>query len=282
MLDLDPKRQGTEPRPAATVLWVRDAAGEVEIFCVERNKKARFLGGAIVFPGGKLDPADREADWPVSAPAAVRDPSFADADTLRALLVAVCRESLEEAALLPLVAKGAPITHDELLGVRRAMATGERTLRQWLTEAGRALDLAALRPFARWITPTVEARRYDTRFFVGLAPAGQPGAHDNEETMASFWASPRAILERFAKNEVQVAPPTHRTLEQIAAAKTTAEIFAIADANVLDPVCPELVQADSTLALVLPGDPQHSIATARVPGKTRYVLRGEHWRAEDP
>ncbi len=279
MLDLDPNRKGTEPRPAATVLWVREQAGEVEVFCVERNKKARFLGGAIVFPGGKVDPADAAPGWPATEPRAPRDASFADEATHRALLVAVCRESLEEAALLPLAA--GTTTHEELLALRAAMAAGSGSLREWLTTGGRTLDLASLRPFARWITPTVEARRYDTRFFVALAPAGQPGAHDNEETMASFWTTPAAVLERFAKNEVQLAPPTHRTLEQLAPAKTAADVFAIADANVLQPVCPELVQAEGTLALVLPGDPQHSIREARLPGKSRYVLRGEHWRAED-
>lgn len=278
MLDLDPKRTGTEPRPAATVLWVREAADGVEVFCVERNKKARFLGGAIVFPGGKVDELDREPGWPATAPAAVRDPTFADDATLRALLVAVCRESLEEAALLPLQGT---VSHEELLALRDEMARGERTLRAWLTERARVLDLAAIRPFSRWITPTVEARRYDTRFFVGIAPAGQPGAHDNSETMSSFWATPAAVLDRFAKNEVQVAPPTHRTLEQIASAKTAADVFAIADRNALGPICPELVQATDTLALVLPGDPQHSVREVRVPGKSRYVLRGEQWRAED-
>ena len=278
MLDLDPKRTGTEPRAAATVLWVREAGGAVEVFCVERNKKARFLGGAIVFPGGKVDELDREAGWPATPPAPVRDPKFADEATLRSLLVAVCRESLEEAALLPLEGT---VAHDDLLALRAEMARGERTLRAWLTEKSRVLDLGALRPFSRWITPVVEARRYDTRFFVGIAPAGQPGAHDNEETMSSFWTTPLAVLERFAKNEVQLAPPTHRTLEQIAGAKTAADVFAIAERNDLDPICPELVPSKDTLALVLPFDPEHSTRTPRVPGKSRYVLRGEQWRAED-
>jgi 8-oxo-dGTP pyrophosphatase MutT (NUDIX family) len=279
MLDLDPKREGVPPRPAATVLWIRERNGDVEVFCVERNKKARFLGGAIVFPGGKVDPTDGEAGWPTNAPRAPRDPSFADEATLRALLVAVCRESLEEAALLPLAA--GTVTHDELLELRKMMAANELSLRDWLGAGSRTLDLAALRPFARWITPKVEARRYDTRFFVAVAPNDQPGAHDNSETMASFWTTPTAVLERFARSEVQLAPPTHRTLEQIEGAKTAADVFAIADANVLEPVCPELVQGEGTLALVLPGDPEHSIREARLPGKSRYVLRGEHWRAED-
>ncbi|CAN5461730.1 hypothetical protein BH09MYX1_BH09MYX1_42760 [soil metagenome] len=279
MLDLDPKRAAAEPRPAATVLWVREAEGAIEVFCVERNKKARFLGGAIVFPGGKVEDGDREPGWEASAPRSSHDPTFADPAMLTALLVAVCRESLEEAALLPLV--GSPlIAHEALLALRSDMARGTTTLRRFLAENQRALDLVALHSFSRWITPTVEARRYDTRFFVAMAPAGQPGAHDNEETMASFWTTPTAVLDRFARSEVQLAPPTHRTLEQIAGATSAADVFAIAEANSLAPICPELVQNDGTLALVLPGDPAHSQRAPSLPGKTRYVLRGEHWRAE--
>ena len=143
------------------------------------------------------------------------------------------------------------------------------------------LDLAALHPFAHWITPTVESRRFDARFFVARAPEGQEGAHDMAETMASFWATPAELLARFARDEVQLAPPTHRNLTLLASAATVDQALADAAQACLDPICPELVPQGDTMALTLPGDPQHSVKEARVPGPSRYVLRGERWRAED-
>src|SRR5690349_12997588 len=101
MLDLDPKRTGVAPRPAATLVVVRDAAAGVEVFCVERHPKSGFLGGAIVFPGGKVDPADASEAW-----AQVSDGGEGED---RAHRVAACREALEEAAILPV--RGGPVDH---------------------------------------------------------------------------------------------------------------------------------------------------------------------------
>jgi len=276
MLDLEPERQGPPPKPAATLIILREAEGAVEVFCVERNKKSRFLGGAIVFPGGKLDADDAEPAWAdySTAPRAAR---FAEGDELRALAVAACRESLEEAAILPVLGS---LAHDELLALRADVAAGRETLRAFLARRGLRLDLGALHPFARWITPTVESRRFDARFFVARAPEGQEGAHDMAETMASFWATPAELLARFERNEVQLAPPTHRNLTLLAMARTVDEVLANAARACLDPICPELVPQGDTMALTLPGDPQHSQKEVRVIGPSRYVLRGERWRAE--
>src|SRR5262249_49373210 len=95
-LDLDEKREEVAPRDAATLVLVRDGASGVEVFCVERHKKSGFLGGAIVFPGGKLDAGDEDGAWD----ARVTRSAFAGRE--RALAIAACRESLEEAAILPI------------------------------------------------------------------------------------------------------------------------------------------------------------------------------------
>ncbi len=281
MLDLDPAREGPAPAPAATLVLVRDGAEGLEVFCVERNKKSRFLGGAIVFPGGRLDPTDADASWAAlgTAPPAPRDELAADEAALRALCVTACRETLEEAALL-LATGGVPDA--DVVALRGAHAADPSSLRRFLQERGLRLDLAALHPLARWVTPRVESRRFDARFFVARAPEGQRGLHDMTETMASFWATPRAVLGRFDRSEVQLAPPTHRTLEVLSGAADAAAALALADATPILPICPELVMQEEaggqTLALVLPGDPEHSVRSTRVPGASRYVLRGEHWR----
>jgi 8-oxo-dGTP pyrophosphatase MutT (NUDIX family) len=277
MLDLDATREGVPPKLAATLVVVRDAeGGGVEVFCVVRHKTG-FLGGAVVFPGGKLDPSDSDPAW--SARTTCPRAPWTD-EVSRALAIAACREALEEAALLPLV--GAPLPHADLLAWRARVARGETTLLTLLTEAGRSLDLAALVPFARWITPIAESRRYDTCFYLFVGKGALTGAHDDHETTASFWATPRDVLARFTAGELQLAPPTHRTLEILATAPNAAAAAALADAACLDPICPRLVTAGDTVALVLPGDPEHDVKESRSPGKSRYVMRDGRFGPEDP
>ena len=287
MLDLDPMREGAPPRDAATLVVVRDAhggasggGGGIEVFCVERQK-AGFLGGAIVFPGGKLDPGDVDEGWEpsVTAPHATSTLWASGEATTRGLAIAACREALEEAAILPVT--GEPLPHAELLDWRARTARGETTLRALLASSRRTLDLGSLVPFARWITPVAEARRYDTRFFVFVAGEALTGAHDDHETTASFWARPAEVLRRFLAAELQLAPPTHRTLEILAGARDARDAVAIADASCLDPVCPRLVARDGVVALLLPGDPEHEVCESRSPGQSRYVLRGDRFLPED-
>jgi len=290
VLDLKPDREAVLPKDAATIVLVRSApGGGIEVFCVERNKQSRFMGGAIVFPGGKLDASDVLADWtPLSTPPRVPSrssvPFTANEAHYRSLAIAAARETLEEAAILHVV--DGSVTEEELFALRKELESAPDALRTFLAKRRLRLDLSALHPFARWITPTAESRRFDARFFVAIAPAGQQGAHDERETMSSFWASPAETLRRFDAGEVQLMPPTHRTLVMLSDCTTTDEVLAMAAAACLDPIQPSLVQqkdaSGETLALVLPGDPEHEVKEARVPGPSRYVMRGDRWLAEDP
>ncbi len=284
MLDLDLAREGVAPRDAATLILVRDGSAGLEVFCVERNKKSRFLGGAIVFPGGKVDAGDHDALWDVltTAPQTPSSPGFGEGRALVAYAVAALRESLEEAALLPVV--GGTLRDAELLALRSDVDAKTVTLDAFLAAKRLVLDTAALVPFARWVTPKAEARRYDTRFFLARAPLDQTGAHDSHETMASFWARPADILARFAAGEIQLAPPTHRTLEILAGYNDAAGALAATASACLEPICPRLVpqiEGDvTTMALVMPGDPEHEVRELRAPGTTRFVMRGDRFLPE--
>ena len=278
MLDLKLDRAAAAPKDAATLILVRDSASGVEVFCVERNKKSRFLGGAIVFPGGKLDAKDADASW-LDLVTPPRPTTFANDDAhLRALAIAACRESLEEAAILPITGT---VADAELHALRKEMESDPEALARFLRARGLRLDLAALHPFGRWITPEAESRRFDARFFVAIAPEGQTAVHDEHETTASFWARPAEVLRRFAEDEVQLAPPTHRILALLAERKDAKDVLALAAGSNLAPICPRLVPQGDTMALVLPGDPEHEVKESRVPGSSRYVLRGERWRSEN-
>jgi len=277
MLDLDLDREGTPPRDAATLVLAREGPSGLEVFCVQRHAKSGFLGGAIVFPGGKVDTSDKDPAWADLVTPPRSAPFASGATELRALAVAACREALEEAAILPLANR--TLTHAELV-LLRARAK-ETSLLACLREQALRVDLGALHPLARWVTPTAETRRFDARFFIAVAPAGQEGAHDDRETTASFWATPREMLDRFQAGTVWLAPPTHRTLERLCTASTTLAAMRLADEANLEPICPRIVRhldGDvDTMALVLPGDPEHEVAEVRVPGASRFVLTGDRW-----
>ena len=291
MLDLDVDRPVVPPREAATLILVRDRLrGSVpclEVFCVVRHAKSGFLGGAVVFPGGKVDPLDRDVAWSACARGAVPFVLGEDESITRSYAIAACREALEEAAIL--LSLGTSLTHAEVLVLRASLAIGPLSLRETLAAKGLSLDLAALHPFGRWVTPVAEGRRFDTRFFLACAPAGQEGAHDAHETTASFWASPAEVLARFDRGELQLAPPTHRSLELLATASSARAAIELAARLGVEPICPKLVPipassdepAPATMALALPGDPEHEVSVPRVPGASRFVLRGERWVPEE-
>ena len=256
---------------------------------MKRHAESRFLGGAVVFPGGKVDPTDRDPAWArlVNDPWAPRAPRArlaADEATLRGLAIAACREALEEAAILPTVGKR--MTAEHLLELRRKACAPKADFRALVEEEGIRLDLAALRPFSRWITPAAEKRRFDARFYVVALPADQIGAHDERETTESFWATPADVLRRFERGEVQLAPPQHRLLEVLSTVKSVAGALALAERTSLDVICPELGKhvdtAGETAALLLPGDPEHTVREVRVPGKSRFVLRDGRFVPTDP
>jgi 8-oxo-dGTP pyrophosphatase MutT (NUDIX family) len=176
----------TEPRPAATVVLLRDAQQALEVFLVRRAKGSSFMGGAYVFPGGKLDDADSDP----ALLARVRGVDAADAgaalgevDAPHALplFVAAIRETFEEAGVL--FGEGA---HE---GARKRLAAGER-LTALAAELGWTLDASPLVPYARWVTPAVEPKRFDARFFLAIAPDRGDWAHDASETIASAWMTP--------------------------------------------------------------------------------------------
>jgi len=295
VLDVKADRAPIPPTDAATLVLVRAASGGggaasgIEVFCVQRNTQSRFMGGAIVFPGGKLDASDVLAEWtPLTTPPrlpARGQTAFTSSDAhFRSLAIAGARETLEEAAILHV--EGGTVTQEQLFELRRELVTVPDALRAFLSKRRLRLDLAALHPLARWITPAAEPRRFDARFFVAVAPEGQTGLHDERETMASFWASPSEILRRFEAGEVQLMPPTHRTVAALDGCDSVDAVIAMAQSSSLDPICPRLVPHHDangeTMALVLPGDPEHEVKVSRVPGESRYVLRGDRWRSENP
>ncbi|NUQ79338.1 MAG: hypothetical protein HUU21_37990 [Polyangiaceae bacterium] len=276
MLDFDPLRPSVLPRDASTVIVIRNADRGVEVFCVQRHARSKFMGGAIVFPGGKLDASDAAPIWDEHSTdphprttALAGDP----APTARSLAVAACRETLEEGAILPV--RGGDLTDADVTRMSADLRAGTKNLADALAERGLKLALDALVPWARWVTPEAESRRFDARFFLLAMPEGQVGRHDEHETTMSFWARPQEVLDRFFRGLIFLAPPTTRTLELLASAGDVEGAIAMASRQSLRSICPRFVAGAEGGApyLALPGDPSHEVKERRVEGSTRFELR---------
>ncbi len=280
MLDLDADRPPVAPRDAATVVVVRQASGAVELFCVKRHARSGFLGGAVVFPGGKVDAADAHEQWQeLSTPLSTRARELAGSVELaRTFAVAALRELLEEAAILPVAgtdldAEAALLLREEL--ARESAAVG--AFATLLRRQGLVVDTGRLEALWRWVTPAAESRRYDTRFYVLPVPGGQSGEHDAHETTSSFWATPHRMLEQWERGEIFLAPPTVRTAEIFRQARSVDEALQIARAQSLAPVCPFFVMDGDRAVLALPGDPlfpDAGPAPADPSAPTRFEMDG--------
>jgi 8-oxo-dGTP pyrophosphatase MutT (NUDIX family) len=289
MLRFEPGQPPATPKDAATVVVVRGRPpGQVEIFCVKRHGASGFLGGAVVFPGGKLSAADSAPEWTASiSELGERARGLANDETVaRAFAVAAFRELFEEASLLPLsnaTPSDAEVRELRAELARRTSGGGDDAalFRALLVERGLVLDASRLEALARWITPEAEPRRYDTRFYLIAGPAGQQGAHDRHETTSSFWASPEAILRMWERDEIFLAPPTQRTIQILSSARSVEDCYAIARVQPLDPICPYFAMDGEQAILALPGDPLHPSARPAPADKdapTRYVIEGTRLR----
>ncbi|MFU8806476.1 MAG: NUDIX hydrolase, partial [Bradymonadaceae bacterium] len=216
---------------AATVMVLRQSGTEFEVFMVRRHHKSGFMANAYVYPGGKLD----EDDCTSIAASHVLglDPEQAGArlgdtaDPMRALglFLAGVRETFEEAGILLASRRGEEdyidLTSDAAIAARfadhrQALHRGELSLCELAAREDLVINLENVGYFAHWITPYFENRRFDTRFFVAIAPPLQRPLHDALETTDSLWITPSRAIDRYRADELFLAPPTLRTLEQLA------------------------------------------------------------------
>ena len=259
---------------------LRDGFVGLEVFCVRRHAKSSFLGGALVFPGGKVDASDDAIVWDalVTQPHP-RSVIFAGGLTGKVLGIAAARETLEEGAILPVSSE---IDDSGVQALLTELAAGA-SLSSALVQRGLRLSLGELVPWGRWITPEAESRRFDARFFLLRLPRGQVGRHDAYETTMSFWERPKTVLARAEGGEFFLAPPTARTLELLATVDDVGGAMALAERQSLQPICPRFVVpvGDEPAYVALPGDPSHEVRERWVEGPTRYVLREGRFVVEE-
>lgn len=267
------------PTPAATVILLRDGVHGLEVFLVKRHIKSNVLGGAFVFPGGKVDKLDAELDTAlhIDQPlldlhTALNEPDI-DHSTAAGLYVAAVREVFEESGVL--FAQGAGLDH---AGRATAMLRESQAFGAVLAGMKLRLQTSSLAPWSRWITPitpSVMNKRFDTRFFIAAVPAGQVAVHDNFETTESIWLKPRAALEQHRDGLIEMAPPQIMTLAHVSRFANVQAAMYYARSNKPPVIQPHAIDIGGTRVICYPGDQEHSVKERAMPGPTRLRYRNK-------
>jgi 8-oxo-dGTP pyrophosphatase MutT (NUDIX family) len=271
----------TPPRPSATVLLLRDVAGGFEVLLQRRSDESDVLGGAYVFPGGKVDREDGDDDMMARIDSAdhvlqgaLGDPAL-EARAAAACYVAAGRETFEESGvLLANLADGSPAVAQHAEAATALSRQGYSFI-EVLEEMDLRLRVSALLPWSRWVTPKMPSltrKRFDSRFFLARAPADQVARHDNHEATDSVWMSPRAALARFRAGEIMLAPPQLMSLIELAAHDSVEAAMHPDAVRWPRRIDPRPFEHEGTRAVAYPGDPLHDHPEQVMPGPTRLIF----------
>jgi 8-oxo-dGTP pyrophosphatase MutT (NUDIX family) len=257
---------------------------------VRRHEGTAFMGGAHVFPGGRVDASDQGAEpsWCDGLEHAEQQlPALPRSEAL-AYHVAAARELFEEAGVLlardaegRFVSLAGVDTHARFKQYRSAVHKGASPLRTILERERLRLAIDTLVLFAHWVTPPIDTRQFDTRFFVTRVPPEQTPAHDETETTHSGWMTPSEAIRQSESGAIVLPPPTWTTLRELEPFESVAAALAWARRRHVVRRQPELLEDEGRRMLVIPGDPLHpDPAPADEPIETRFVFIDDRWRAE--
>jgi 8-oxo-dGTP pyrophosphatase MutT (NUDIX family) len=244
------ENKAAEIKPAATILLLRDDP-VFEVLMVKRHHQIDFASGALVFPGGKSHAGDHDPAWADH----VLGWEAYDAEQ-RGLRIAAIREVFEEAGILLAKRRDGQAMSGEAcpMEVRLAVDAGTTAFIDVVGDLEARLDLSALTVFARWITPPLTPKRFDTWFYAVSAPAEQLAACDGRETVDAEWIAPSEALRLAAAGERKVIFPTRMNLQLLAEAGGAQDAVARAAARTLVTVQPQIRERPSGRVLVLPPD----------------------------
>ena len=255
------------PRDAATVMLLREHPAGLEVYMLRRKATMAFAPGAYVFPGGSVDArdADEQVAW-AGPDAAEWGRIFAAPPSLaRALVCAAVRETFEESGVL-LAGESADsvvadTTSDEWEADRQALLDRSVSLAELLTRRHLVLRADLLRPWSRWITPVIEPRRFDARFFAAALPAGQRTRDVGGEASEVSWVLPGQALEAGKRGEIRLFPPTAVTLSELADCGDLETV--LTGPRHVAPIIPEVQVRDGAVWLTVPGLSQYATGSGR-------------------
>lgn len=276
----------TPPRDAASVVLLREGASGPEVLLLRRHASSQVLGGAYVFPGGKLERSDSapatqaRLDAPAATLHAALGESALNPDVAAGLFVAALREAFEESGVLLATQAGRPPD----AGARQRAVAAIRAGTPFdalLAQHDWQLDSRALAPWSRWITPRRPAmmnRRFDTRFFLAAVPDEQEAQHDDHEVTEARWLKPRTALAQYRDRQIDLAPPQIVSLLHLLPFGSVAA--ALADARTRPPplVEPHTLQHGAERMMCYPGDPEYPVAAPALTRPTRLVWRDERFQ----
>ncbi|MGV9252637.1 NUDIX hydrolase [Streptomyces sp. NPDC003697] len=256
------------PRRAATVMLLKDTGAGPVVHMLRRRASMAFAGGAYAYPGGGVDPRDddHQIRWAGPTRAWWAERLGVDESGAQAIVCAAVRETYEEAGVLL-----AGPTPDSVVGDttgadweadRASLVAREMSFAEFLDRRGLALRSDLLGPWARWITPEFESRRYDTWFFVAALPEGQRTRNASTEADRTVWIRPEDAAASYDEGELLMMPPTIATLRQLAPYATPAEALEGARTRDLTPVLARARLVDGEIVLSWPG---HDEFTRQVP-----------------
>jgi len=241
-------------RLAATLILVVPFQETFKILMMKRNANLKFMPGVHVFPGGSIDKHDEDSQWKSMIPNNNSLSHFS-------ARIAAIRETFEESGIL--VAnpqeKLQVIPVEELKKWRNKV---HENASQFLTLCQTYQiypDIHRLHEWSNWITPTIETKRFDTKFFLAICHNLQmeSGIHDNQESVTTDWVTPNEVLEKSARKQMKIIPPQFYTMTELANIKTIKQLEIVARNRTIYPIQPEFVNEDTHTVIALPGDPLH-------------------------
>jgi len=281
---------------AATVILVRDGDhGFFEVFLMRRHQRQNFMASAFVFPGGRLDEADCDPGLipyaqglsAEEAKLSLNEPDLPDEKAL-GLFFASVRETFEEAGvLLASTASGDMVDFSGNMSDKRfsdyRFKIHEQTmsLRDLAEAEGIYFRFDLLTPYAHWITPQIESKRFDTRFLLARMPQNQVPIHDSIEMTESLWITPADALVRQAAGELLLMPPTLKTMEELAEFSSIEQLFNAAASRDIQPILPQAFQTPEGFGVKLPYDPEYTLTDSKLPPRpgepSRIVMVNGRW-----
>lgn len=244
--------------PAATILMLRDGPTGLEVFMVVRNHQIDFASGALVFPGGKLAAGDRAAEV-----RGLCDGAEGLDDTLLALRVGAIREAFEESGVLLARSADGQVINGERLSTleddRPRLDKGDLAICDFLAREDLRLGCDMLQPYAHWITPSMMPKRFDTHFYLAVAPSDHVALHDGSEGVDSVWINPGAALEEAKAGTRTIIFPTRMNLEMLAHSNSVADAMEAARERAIVTVEPQIEERDGTPMLTIPAEAGYSL-----------------------
>lgn len=265
-----PAKPPVTPRPASTVIILRDGSAGIEVFMVVRHHEIDFASGALVYPGGKVDAQDSDPRWARLAPipADLPEPAY---------WVAAARETFEEAGLL--LARN-PAREERLVLPERAHAladryqkplnAGEISFCDIIDRENLILATDLMVHFAHWITPVTSPKRFDTHFFLVGAPMEQVGAHDGSESVEGIWIRPQQALDDAESGRRTLVNATRMNLQKLAASPTVSHAVRAARSVPVVTVLPQVRNLpDGSRMVRIPAEAGYGVSEVHVPAHIR-------------